>query len=54
MEQEAREFLNEALRPESFTGKDLVDVLRWAFEPLNGVELELPPREPGREPPAFD
>ncbi len=54
MEQEAREILNESLRPAPFTGKDLADALRWTFEPLNGAELELPPRGPGREPPAFD
>lgn len=53
MEQEARGILSEALR-KPLTGKDLVDAIRWTFEPLGGVELELPPRGPMREPPTFD
>lgn len=32
----------------------LYDRIRALFEPLGGVDLELPPREPGREPPRFD
>ena len=54
MEQEVRNILKAALQPERLTGADLVNSLRAAFEPLGGVELELPPREPMREPPTFD
>ncbi len=55
MEAEARTILREALmktRPES--GADLATAIRRRFEPLGGVELELPPREPVRDPPRFD
>jgi len=53
MEQEAREILNQALqqKPRSpRTGADLVEAMRKRFAPLGGVELELPPREPIRDP----
>lgn len=53
MEQEAREILKSALRssptrPKS--GADLAEAIRRRFAPLGGVELELPPREPIRDP----
>lgn len=51
MEQEAREILKVALSQPPLTGKDLVEAIRWSFEPLGDLELELPPREPIREPP---
>ena len=51
MEQEARDILRAALSQESSTGKDLASAIRARFAPLGGVELELPPREPMREPP---
>ena len=54
MEQEARDILRAALEEDSPTGKDLASVIRARFAPLGGVELELPPREPMREPPRFD
>lgn len=52
MEQEAREILKSALREklQPRTGADLVEAIRRRFAPLGGVELELPPREPMREP----
>ena len=53
MEQEVREILTEALDRQPLTGEDLVNAIRWTFEPLGGVELKLPPREPMREPPTF-
>lgn len=55
MEAEARAILKEVLmdkRP--VTGAELVAAIRHRFAPLGGVELELPPREPGREPPRFE
>lgn len=55
MEAEARAILKEALmekRPT--TGADLMTAIRRRFSPLGGVELELPLRQPGREPPHFE
>lgn len=53
-EAEARAILKDALsgadKPMT-TGAELVDGIRQRFGPLGGVELELPPRGPGREPP---
>ena len=53
MEEEARIILREAVEPE--TGEEnLAEAIRARFAPLGGVELELPPRGPMREPPKFD
>ena len=54
MEQEAREILKAALYQQPLTGEGLVRSIRWSFEPLGDVELDLPPREPIPEPPTFD
>ena len=54
MEQEARAILRSALDQETSKGKDLASAIRARFEPLGGVELEIPPRGPMREPPRFD
>ena len=51
MEQEARVILREALLREPSPGKDLAEAIRSRFGPYGGVELELPTREPMREPP---
>ena len=53
MEAEARLILRDAVgrKPGS---RDLVSIIRSHFGPTNGVDLALPPREPGREPPLFD
>lgn len=56
MEQEAREILKTELgtppskpaKPK--TGADLVKAIRDIFEPLGGVDLEIPPRGPIRDP----
>jgi len=56
MEQEAREILSAALsKPVSLdkapkSGADLVKAIREIFEPLGGVDLEIPPRKPIRDP----
>lgn len=53
MEEEARRILREAV--ESDGGPtNLVTAIRDRFAPLGGVELEIPPREPMRDPPRFD
>ncbi len=36
------------------TGRDIYRAIRAHVEPLGGIELELPPREPIREPPRFE
>ena len=35
------------------TGRDLAEAIRRRFAPYGGVELDIPPREVGREPPDF-
>ena len=55
MEAEARALLKEALATtKPATGAALVESIRERFGPLGGVELELPPRGPGRELPSFE
>ena len=53
MEEEARLILRDAVghKPSS---RNLASIIRAHFGPANRVDLELPPREPGREPPSFD
>ncbi len=53
MEEEVRLILREAVEPRK-TPRNLVDAIRARIAPLGGVELELPPRGPAREPPSFD
>ncbi len=54
MEEEARVILRGALTGEGGgTERNLVDQVRAIFEPLGGVELELPPRDLARDPPDF-
>ena len=55
MEEEARSILRAALATESqaTSGAALVRAIRARVEPFGGIELELPVREPMREPPDF-
>lgn len=55
MEEEARSILRAALTstPKPGTGAALVADIRALVEPFGGIELELPAREPMREPPDF-
>ena len=53
MEEEARLILRAAVGPKTRTA-NLASAIRARFAPLGGVELELPPREPAREPPRFE
>ena len=53
MEEEARLILREAVGCKPGT-QDLASTIRSYFGPSNGVDLELPPREPVREPLRFD
>ena len=54
MEEEAREILKAALAGGEGSGENLAQAIRRRFAPLGGVELDLPPREPIREPPKFE
>lgn len=51
MEEEVRTILRAVLADEEPSPVDLAAAIRKRFEPLGGVELQLPPREPMREPP---
>lgn len=53
MEEEARIILREAVSERTTRPRDLVEFTRECFAPVGGVELQLPPREPMREPPDF-
>src|SRR3954466_14732976 len=54
MEEEARRILGEACAAEPPPPRNAYEAIRRHFEPLGGVELELPPRGPWRDPPTFD
>lgn len=54
MEEEARDILRAALSMEADGSTPLVTLMRSRIEPLGGVELEVPEREPTREPVVFD
>ncbi len=54
MEQEARRIETTAADAAPSMGTDLASAIRARFAPLGGVELELPSREPMREPPRFE
>ena len=57
MEEEAHEILKVVLNGDTEVTdppKNLADAIMSRFQPLGGVELELPPRGPMREPPRFD
>lgn len=51
MEEEARHILRAALAEDASTATDLGEAIRRRFLPLGGLALELPAREPMREPP---
>ncbi len=54
MEQEARDILKAALDEDAAPGRKLGTAIHELFKPFDGVELEIPPREPMREPVRFD
>lgn len=53
MEQEARLILRQAVESKA-AFRNLASAIRARITPLGGVDLELPPREPTREPPTLD
>jgi antitoxin FitA len=55
MEAEARCILHAALNASGRSrGRNLYERIHARFSPLGGVNVELPPREPTRDPPRFD
>ncbi len=51
MEDEARNILRAALAKDATTPRNLAQTIRQRFEPLGGVELTPPERQPMRRPP---
>ena len=54
MEQEARDILRAALDEDAAPSKNLGTAIHELFRPIGGMELEILPREPMREPPQFN
>ncbi len=54
MEEEARLILAEAVAREAAPARGLGTAIHELFKPFGGIELNLPPREPMREPLRFD
>ncbi len=54
MEDEARDILRCALNVEPGIPQNLAEAIHRRFAPLGGWDIEIPPREPMREPPTFD
>ncbi len=55
MEAEVRRILQSTLQgPPHAPATNLYDRIRALVEPLGGIDLESPPREPARDPPTFD
>jgi plasmid stability protein len=54
MEEEARHILRCALTEKPREPTDLYEAIRRRIEPIGGVDLDIPPRQPLREPPRFD
>lgn len=54
MEQEARNILRSVLDEDAAPERMLGTALHELFKPFGGVDLEIPPREPMRDPVRFD
>jgi antitoxin FitA len=54
MEAEAYAILAEAVKTPMLLPDNLADRIRARVAPFGGVELEIPPRTPMREPPTFE
>ena len=54
MEEEVRLILRDAVGQEAVPAKGLGTAIHELFKPLGGVNLDLLPRGPMREPPRFD
>lgn len=54
MEEEARNILRSSLATDAPRHVSLIASIRARIEPLGGIDLQLPSREPVRAPPALD
>ena len=54
MEEKARNILPATQATESGQAKNLGTTIHQLFKSFGGVELDIPPQEPMREPPRFD
>ncbi len=54
MEEEARDILRTALYHQQSGQENLASAIRARFAPLGGVELDIPPRSPMRNPPRLE
>ena len=54
LEDEVHDSLRAALGQEEAPVRNLGTALHELFKPFGGVELDIPPREPMRDPPRFD
>ncbi|MGH8140700.1 MAG: FitA-like ribbon-helix-helix domain-containing protein [Steroidobacteraceae bacterium] len=54
MEEEARDILKSALSTARSRTTSLVKSIRRRLESSGGADLEIPPREPMRDPPKFE
>jgi plasmid stability protein len=52
MEEEARKIIEDAVSPKN-RRRNLAEEIHRIVAPLGGIELELPPRQPVRDPPDF-
>ena len=55
MEAEVRDILQATLQgPAPAPARTLYERIRALVEPVGGIDLDLPPREPARDPPNFE
>ena len=54
MEEEARDILRTALYHQQSGQENLANAIRARFAPPRGVELDIPPRSPMRNPPRLE
>lgn len=54
MEEEARQILAEGLQSRRPAPQNLADAIAALVDPIGGIELDIPVRSIGREPPRFD
>jgi len=54
LEEEVRQILTEAASEAEIRSDNLADAIRRIFQPLGGVELDLPKRTFNRPPPRFE
>jgi len=54
LEEEIRQILSKAAEQTPSTPVNLAQAIMDIVDPIGGIELDLPPRTPEREPPRFD